>query len=434
MPPPPRLSSNAGPTIGLGFAVIALLLGGLATWGALAPLASAVIAPGTVIVDGHRKQVQHLDGGIVSELLVREGDRVEAGQVLIRLDETRARGSSALLQTAHDAARALEARLLAEASGATELRFSESLSRREHQGNVAELLQAQRRLFAARRTALDGQTTILQQRASQLQEEINGIEAQRRAKERQSALIAEELSAQRTLLAKGLTEKTWVLALEREAARLDGERGELMAAAARCSVAIGETRLQVLQAHKAMQQEVADGIRAAQAQIFDLEERLLAARHALGQLQILAPAAGTVVGLGVFTIGGVIRAGETLLEIVPRDDRLLIEAQAQLQDIDNVAVGLPAQVRFPAFKQRTTPSIDGIVTQLSADRLQDKRTGQPFYQLRIAVPESEAARLLPHTLMPGLSAEVMIHTGERTALTYLLQPVLDSMARSWREE
>jgi HlyD family type I secretion membrane fusion protein len=426
---------NAHPPIVLGLAVIVLALGGFGTWAAVAPIASAVIAAGFVTVDTSRKEVQHLEGGTVKELLVRDGDAVKAGDVLIRLDETRAKASLGILQARYDAARALRSRLLAERDEAEVIGFPEDLVAVENDDpKVRELLVGQQNLFEARRRSLEGEVEILESQVTQLHDDITGIEAQQVAKERQIVLIHEEAGSLKDLLDKGYADRPRFLALQREIARLEGERGEHVSEIARAKTRIGETRLQVIQLHSDFREQVVTELRSLQTELADLEERLSAAKHTLAHIEIRAPTDGIVVGLGVHTIGAVIQGGETLMEIVPADDKLLIEAKVKPEDIDNVVVGQDAEVRFTAFKQRTTPTVQGEIIYVSADRVVDERLGQAYYIARAAVADEQVARLGERKLQPGMPAEVMIKTGDTTALHYLAQPLLDGMNRAWREE
>lgn len=430
----PKLPLNPRPAILGGLMVIVIAIGGFGTWAAIAPMASAVIAPGVVNVDSKRKTVQHLEGGIVKELLVRDGDTVQADDVLIRLDETRPRATLGIIQGRHDAARALEARLLAERAEYGEIKFPDDLQARSSENKVSEILLGQQRLFEARRSSLDGEDAILKNQIVQLKDNITGIRAQQQSKERQFSLIQEEVRSLRTLLEEGYTERPRLLALEREAARLEGERAEHISEVARAKTTIGETQLQIIQLRREFRQQVVDDLRSVQAEISDLEERLGAAKHVFDHIEIRAPTSGVVVGMEVHTVGGVIRAGDTILEIVPADDKLIIEGQVHPLDIDNIAVGQKADINFTAFKQRTTSTISGEVIYVSADRLVDQRSGTPYYLARIMVADEEVARLGDRQLHPGMPAEVMIKTGERSALQYLTQPFLDSMERAWREE
>lgn len=421
------------PAIYGGLAVIGLVIAGFAGWAASAPLASAVIAPAVIAVDGSRKAVQHLEGGVVSDILVRDGAQVKKDQLLLRLDDARAKATLGIVQSALDAAQVLEARLLAERDG-TALRFPAPLIARQADAQLAEMMHAQSVLFVARRESIEGQQAILRQRIGQYGEEIRGLEAQQAALETQIVLIRDELSAMRGLLKQGLTERTRVLSLEREAARLKGERGERIANIARSHNAIGGAQLELIQLERTFREKLVGELRDVQAQIADLRERVGAAEQVLAHIEIRAPVAGTVVGLSAHTVGGVVKPGDTILEIVPADDRLIVEAQLQPGDIDNVAVGYDSEIRLTGFKQRTTPTLNGHVIYLSADRLTDPRSGMPYYLARIDVTDAERARLGAAILQPGMPADVMIRQRDRTALDYLLQPVADAMAHAWRED
>jgi HlyD family secretion protein/epimerase transport system membrane fusion protein len=299
---------------------------------------------------------------------------------------------------------------------------------------VDEIIEGQRRLFAARRAALDGEVSILEQRISQLDDQIAGMSAQHAAYGTQLELIQAELKDLQGLFERGHATRTRVLALQREEARLLGERGEIAANIARTRGEIGETRLQIIQRQKAFSEAVVTELRDVQTQLVDLQERVIASRDNLARLDVRAPVGGTVVELSVHTEGGVIRPGDTIMEIVPADDRLIVQASVRPIDIDQVLVGLPATVIFSSFKPRETPSLRGEVIYVSADILTDERTGQLYYAVRVAVSDDEVARLDGKRLQPGMPAEVMIRTGERTALAYLTQPIRDSINRAWRED
>ncbi len=430
----PKLALNPKPAILLGFSAIALIFGGFGGWAAIAPIASAVIAPGVVTVDTNRKKIQHLEGGVVEELLVRDGDSIAAGDVLIRLDETQPRASLAILQGEYDATRAIEARLLAERSGAQTIELPSDLLDRAAETNVAEILSGQESFFEARRKSFDGEVSILRSRIARLQDNIAGLQAQQKSKERQIVLIKEETKGLRRLLAKGYTDRSRLLGLEREEADLEGERGEHRSDIAHARTSMAETELNIIQLRSDFQEEVVDELRTVRASLSDLRERIGAAKHILKHIEIRAPVNGVVVDMQVHTKGGVIRPGETILEIVPDDDNLIVEAQVDPLDIDNLAVGQQSDVHLTAFKRWTTPAISGEVTYVSADRLEDQSTGRPYYVARVAVADDEVAKLEDRNLYPGMPAEVMIKTGERTALQYLAQPMLDSMNRAWREE
>jgi HlyD family type I secretion membrane fusion protein len=425
---------NPRSSILLGIVVILVMFGGFGTWASMASISSAVVAPGYVTVDSNRKKIQHLEGGVVRELLVREGDEIEAGEVLIRLDEIRPQATLSILRARYYSARATEARLLAEQQGSKSIHFPEQLMLQLGDKKIAEIMATQDRLLEARRNSIEGETEILKNRIVQLQDDVKGIQAQQSAKERQISLIKEELDSVRGLLDKGYTDRPRYLALQREMARLEGERGELISEIARTKTRIGETQLEMIQLKKAFREQVVTELRNIGADISDLEEQIGAARHTLEHIEIRAPVDGVVIGMEVHTVGGVIRAGDTILEIVPVNDQLIIEVRIQPQDIDNISLGLQADVQFTAFKQRTTPKSQGEVTYLSADRFVDGHTGEAYYLARIRVSEEEVKRLGDHQLQPGMPAEIMIKTGERTAFQYLVQPFMDSLDKAWREE
>lgn len=429
----PEFKRSARKAIIAGVCVAALTFGGLGTWAASADLASAVLAPGTFVVEGDRKLVQHLEGGVVSQLFVKDGDSVEAGQLLLSLDATQVRASLGVLRANLDAALAERARLVAEREEKAAVVFPDALIERGEDPGVQETVTGQNRLFEARLAAFEGRVEVLRQRIAQLKEEITGIEAQQRSKTRQVALIGEELAGLQELFAKGLTEKPRILALQRDQARLEGERGEHLAAIARAKKAIGETELEILQSTLQRQEEISTSLREVQTRILDLSERIAAARDRVDKIELRAPTAGVVVSLAITTEGAVLQPGETVLEIVPHDTRLVIEAKLRPDDIDSVAVGQTARLRLTALVQRTTPTLTGRVIYVSADRLEEQRSGEPYFLALVALDPDQIARLEGQPVLPGMPAEVMVETGARTALDYLVQPISDTLAKAWRE-
>ena len=429
----PEFKRSARKAILAGVCVAALTFGGLGTWAASADLASAVLAPGTFVVEGDRKLVQHLEGGVVSQLFVKDGDSVEAGQLLLSLDATQVRASLGVLRANLDAALAERARLVAEREEKAAIVFPDALIERGEDPGVQETVTGQNRLFEARLAAFEGRVEVLRQRIAQLKEEITGIEAQQRSKTRQVALIGEELAGLQELFAKGLTEKPRILALQRDQARLEGERGEHLAAIARAKKAIGETELEILQSTLQRQEEISTSLREVQTRILDLSERIAAARDRVDKIELRAPTAGVVVSLAITTEGAVLQPGETVLEIVPHDTRLVIEAKLRPDDIDSVAVGQTARLRLTALVQRTTPTLTGRVIYVSADRLEEQRSGEPYFLALVALDPDQIARLEGQPVLPGMPAEVMVETGARTALDYLVQPISDTLAKAWRE-
>lgn len=433
--PPP--SDSARGAVWAGLAIIAVFFGGLGGWAAYAPLNGAVVAPAVVKVEGNRKTIQHLDGGIVKELRVREGDRVEAGQTVIVLDDTQQRASVTMLSQQHDAYRAQQARLVAERDGAAQIAFPPDLIARRGEAEVAAIVEAERRQFEIRRTGLAGQVSVLKQRLRELEEQIRGSQAQETAQREQLALVAEQLKDQRYLMERGLTQRSRVLELERTAASIGGQAGEIAGNIAKSRQAIGEVELQIVQLQNERMTEIAKDLRDTQDKLLDLPPKLLAARDVLYRTELRSPYSGHVVGLAVFSVGGVIGKGEKVMDIVPARNELTVEASIGVDDVHEVRPGMRAEVQFLAFKQRVAPKIDGEVTHVSADRLTDAKTGVPYYTALIRVDEAslaEAKNKAELDLQPGMSASVMIPTRERTALDYLLGPVIGSFDHAFREK
>ena len=430
----PALAVQLAPTILFGFGIIGVLIVGFVVWAAYAPLAEAVVASGIVKVDTSRKQIQHLEGGIVKEILVRDGDRVAQGDVLVRLDETRAAASVAILQDGLNATLAQEARLLAERDDLAEIDFSGLVRGHEEDPKITEFIKSQTVLWDARKSAREGEVQILQKQIAQLKEDIRGYAAKTASHEKQLEFVRDELGSVQELRRRGLSGKQRVLELEREAARLEGERAELESQIGSKNTEISRKRLEVLQVAKNFRQSVVDELKKVQAELNDYRERLSAAEHVHGQTELRAPVDGVVVGSGVHTVGGVIPPGATLLEVVPENDRLVVEARIDPQDIDKVSVGLPAAIRLTAFNQRTTPELVGRLTYVSADSLIDVQSGTSHFLARVEVGEDEVVKLRDKQLLPGMLAEVFIRTGERTMADYLIQPLRDSFRRAWLEE
>ena len=430
----PELPIQPRATIFFGFVMVLLMLGGFVTWATLAPLAEAVVASGMVKVDSSRKQIQHLEGGIVKDILVRDGDHVTQGDILVRLDETRAAASVAILRDGHAEAVAQEARLLAERDNLENIVFPEALMARSGDPKVRGVLNSQKILWEARRSALEGEVQILEKQVAQLREDIVGYQGQIAAKSKQLAFVRDELGSVRELQKKGLSGKQRLLELEREAADLEGDRAELKSQISATETEIARKELEIFQVGKSFRQIVVDELKKVQAGINDFRERLNAAEHLYSQTEVRAPVDGVVVGSGVHTIGGVIPPGGTLLELVPVNDKLIIEAKINPQDIDKVQAGLPVGIKLTAFNQRTTPELAGELRYVSADVLQDPQNEMTYFVSRIEVPEEQVKRLGDKELQPGMMAEVFIRTGERTMADYLLQPLEDSFRRAWLEE
>ena len=406
-------------------------LGGAVAWSSLAPIESAAMAPGFLVVEGNRKTVAHLEGGVVSEILVREHDRVQAGQVLIRLDSTVPQAQLDLFRGELMASEALIARLAAEREGRDEIRFPEWLTK-DSEPRARDAMAAERHVFVARRDQLEGQTKILQQKTAQLDEQIRGLSAQIAAEELQLKLIAEEIGAVQQMVAKGLEPKPKLLALQRQSADIEGLRGQNIAKVAEAKQQQGESQLRIIDLRAQMLSDSVTKLRDEQTKVNDLNEKIRTAQDMLRRIDITAPVAGQVVGLKVFTVGGVIIPRDSLMDIVPRDDVLAVDAQVSVNDIDVVHPGLPVALKFTALNQRTTPTIEGSVTKVSADRTLDPKSGMPYYSVRINIGSTAE---LPKTveLQPGMPVEAMIRTGSRTFLEYLAKPITDFAGRGLHE-
>lgn len=417
----------------LGFIILSVGLGGFGAWASLAPLQGAVIAPGLVKVAGERKTVQHLEGGIINKIHVQDGETVKAGQLLISLDETRARTTLQLLKGQYANLAARQSRLLAERDGLPKIDFPDDL-KMDPDPELRNILTSEEGLFQTRRKALTGQIDILRQRISQFEDEIKGVAAQKQSGSKQLALISEELSAVKKIYEQGIYEKPKYLALQRAAAKLEGDIGELIAQAARINQQIAEAQLRIIDLQNQRLAEINQELREIQSSLLDNTERRRQATDVLERVAIRAPYSGAVVGLRFHTAKGVIPPGAAILDIVPENDELIIEAHINTPDIDAIQPGLPAEVRLVAYNQRTTPSVQGRVTQVSADRLTDDKTNQSFYLARIEVYPDSLQRLKGVKLYPGMPAEVYILTGERTMLQYITKPLVDGFQRAMREE
>jgi epimerase transport system membrane fusion protein len=430
--PLPNESARGAIIAGLG--VLAVFFFGLGGWAAFAPLNGAVIAPAVVKVEGNRKTIQHLDGGIVKELLVKEGDRVEPGQTVVVLEDIQTRAAVDVLSQQYDVLRAQEARLLAERDGSETVQFPDELLARPTDPEVAKILDTEAKQFDIRRTGLGGQISVWQKKLRQLEEQIRGGEAQKLAVKESLEIIAVELKDQKFLLEKGLTQRPRVLELERTASGLRGQQGDIAGGIARARQAIGEIELQMIQARNDRMTDVAKDLREAQAKIADVKPRLQAARDVLDRTRLRSPYGGYVVDLSVFSVGGVIQRGDKVMDIVPNQNTLVAEANINVDDIHEVHAGMRAELHFTAYKQRVIPIIHGDVIDVSADRLTDKRTGTPYYTALVKVDEKELAASKEVVLTAGMAVTVMIPTKQRTALDYLLGPVMTSFDQSFRQK
>jgi HlyD family type I secretion membrane fusion protein len=428
---PPR--SLRGPTI-LGLAVLAFAVGGLGVWGSAVPLASAVVSQGEVIVASRRKEVQHLSGGTVKSIRVKDGANVKAGEILVELDPEKAHRQHELTRSAYFANLAAKSRIVAERDDAANVVFSKELnSAGDADPDIAALLGTQKRLFQTKRREFHGQRELLDQRKRQLADEIAGLTAEQTSINKQIGLANRELAILKQLLKKGHATRHRVLTFEREIARLEGSLGRIAGKISKSRKEVVSIEMQILQLAKQRNKETAAELRDTEQRLLDSRERYLAAKADLTRLKILSPVDGTIVGLRVHTIGGVIRPGETVLEIVPAADKLIVEARIRPLDIDNISVGQQTTVRLTALKQRNMPQLDGRVVYVSADRTKDNRTGETHYVAQVAISPGAMSELGGENLVPGMPAEIYIKTGERTAIAYLMEPLVDSVHRAWRE-
>jgi HlyD family secretion protein len=414
--------------------IVSVLVVGVGGWAATAVIAGAVVASGSVVVDSNVKKVQHPTGGIVGELRVRDGDRVHAGDVVVRLDETVTRANLAIVTKGLGEMMARKARLESERDGLDTITFPAQLVAEADDPDRAAAIDSERKLFNLRKTARNGQKAQLQERVTQLGEEITGLTAQQNSKTKEIALLERELAGVRDLWKQNLVPLSRLTALEREAARLDGERGQLIASAAQAKGKIAETALQILQIDQDLASEVAKEMREVDGKIGELVERKVAAEDQLKRTDIRAPQDGTVFQLAVHTIGGVITAGDPIMLIVPEADNLSVEVKVNPQDIDQLQLNQKAILRFSAFNIRTTPEIEGVVTRISADTSTDQRTGQSYYTVRIAMPADQIERLGEVKLLPGMPVEAFMQTRDRTMLSYLIRPLHDQLLRAFREK
>lgn len=430
---PQQLSGSVAGYMLAGVAVTVLMVGGLGGWAATTEISGAIVAPGTVVVETNVKKVQHPTGGVVGEILVKNGMKVKAGDLLLLLDETVTRANLSMVTKQLDELLVRETRLKAERDDANFFETPDVLLPRVDEPQVQDILSGEQSLFKSRRESQSGQKAQLQERIAQLDQEFEGITAQFDAKGREIELIAKELSGLAELEAKQLVTTTKVAALKREQARLQGEQGQYKASAAQTKGKVAEIGLQIVRLDQELKTEVVKELREIQSKQAEYNERKIAADDQLRRVEIRAPQSGLVHQLSVFTVGGVVNPGDPIMLIVPEGDRLVVEARIGPQDIDQVFIGQTAMVRFAAFDQRSTPEVKADVIGISADLTRDPNTGEPYFLSRVAITEQEILRLGANKLMPGMPADVQIRTQDRTALSYLLKPLEDQINKAFRE-
>lgn len=427
---------RARPTILVGITIMMLLFGVIGSWAAFMPLAAGAIAPGKVISESNRKEIQHLEGGIVREILVKDGDQVAEGQVMVRLDATNAKAKREQVLAQYLTTKATESRLIAERDGKDTIAFPDDYTKAEPTNpKVKEVLDTQRQLFKTRRDALEGSVGVLNQKVAQSNEEIRGLRDQITSANTQIDLLNQEIQSVQELVKTGNATKPRLLALQRQQADLVGQRGQSQAMVSRAQQTISESKISILNSKNDFQNKVADELKDTQVQLASLEEQARATSDVAQRVEVTAPIAGTVTGLKVHTIGGVVKPGETMLSLVPTGDELIVEAHVNPQDIDVVHEGLVAQVKLTAFKSRYLSPVEGTVTTISADRVDDTATNQSYYVARVKIPPEELKALGDDIkLTPGMPADVLIVTGSRTMLSYIVQPIRDSFGHAFHDQ
>lgn len=432
---PPALAQRISRTIGVGVAVAAVFVVGLGAWAMVSPVAGAVPAQGVVHVENNRKTVKHLEAGILRRILVREGDRVSAGQLLFVFDDSQARAQLAVLQSSADSLAAERARYEAEVRDAAAVAFPSELLARRADPAVAAVIASQEALFVARRDTLRSQVDVGRQRTAELGTQIDGLKAQVASIDAQLGYNTDEMRGVQQLYAGGYAPRTRLLALQRSEASLGGNRGEEVASIARARQTIGETRVSVIATRQARIAEAAAGLEQAQDKLADVGPRLAAARDVLEHTQVRSPADGYVLNLTQFTEGGVVGSGESMLDVVPAGGPLIIVAQVRPQDVHAIHRGMKALVTLTAYNTRTTPRVSADVVGVSADATVDPHTGKSYFNAELRLPPAELKRLPADVkLYPGMPAQVAVVTGSRTIMDYLISPLRDSLRGSLQEQ
>jgi len=416
----------------IGVAACLLLVFGIGGWAATTQLSGAVIAPGKLVVDTNVKKIQHPSGGVVGELLVKEGDRVKQGDVVVRLDGTQAKANLGIVTKSLDELAARQARFEAERDNDRTVQFPYELTWRKRDPEIARLMSGEQKLFEIRRTARDGQKAQLKEQIKQLHLQIEGTQAQEAAKGKELALLAQELEGVRTLWKQNLVPISRVTTLERDSARMEGERSALVASLAQSRGRIAELELKVHQIDQDLSTEVGKELAEIRAKRSEMTERRVAAEDQLKRIDLVAPQDGRVFQRNVHTVGGVIQAGEPLMLIVPDSDTLIVDAKVAPHDIDQIHLGQHAVLRFGAFNQQTTPEVNGEVVHIGADVTQDDKATEPYYSVRIRVAEGELSRLKGLQLLAGMPVESFIETTPRTVASFLVKPLTDQLARAFR--
>jgi HlyD family secretion protein len=415
-----------------GLAAVLVVGGIVFGWATLTEISGAVIAPGKLVVDSNVKKVQHPTGGVVGDLRVKDGDHVKKGDVVARLDETQARTNLAIVTKALDELAARQARDEAERDGADKVTFPAELLSRRDDPEVAQVVASEQKLFEIRQTARAGQKAQLVEQIDQLRQQIQGNVEQEQAKAKEIDWIQQELTGVRGLWKQNLVPFSRVTTLERDGARLEGERGALIASIAQARGRIAETQLKIIQIDEDLRTDVGKDLAEIRGKKSELVEKRVAAEDMLKRIDLIAPQDGKVFQRSVHTVGGVIQAGEVVMLVVPDTDALIIEAKVQPTDVDQIHLGQKAVVRFSAFNRRTTPELNGEVIEIGADVTQDDKRNESYYSVRIQIPDSELARMDGLRPVAGMPVEAFIETSPRTVMSYLVKPMLEQVDRTFR--
>lgn len=432
----PNIKSDHTPYSRLGLLVLFIVFGVFGTWSATAPLDSAAVAPGTVFVASNNRVVQHYEGGIVSEILVEEGQKVEKGQVLLKLSPTQAQAEISVIEARLNEVYGLEARLKVERKLADEIIFPQALLVQKDNEDVREVIQGQKEVFKARRNSLEGELKIYKQRVDAMNQQIRGLEAMIVTLNERVASYELEVKDWEALFKEQYADKIRLQEMQRELSRLKGERNRSESEIARLKVQIAETESQVVLRKQKFREEVVSQLREVQSERVDLESRRIALADRLERVDITAPVDGVVNGLSVYTIGEVIQSGKTLMEIVPASKNYAVKAKVMVTDIDKVTIGLIADVRFSAFNTQVTHVIEGEVYHVSADKFLDEQAGMEYFEAKVMLTDAGIAQMEEDGIfmLPGMPAEVMIKIGERTLLDYFTKPFTNMFARSFNED
>jgi len=417
-----------------GSRIVLVLLGGFFLWAALVPLSKGVVAPGTVVVDSKRKTIQHLEGGVIKAIHVRDGSRVEQGDVLLELDDTKARAERDMVRYRYLNKLAVLDRLKALVDGKSQIAFSEPLLAAKNEPEIAEVVRLQQGAFRVLRLEHDGKAGIARQRIGQLEQKLRGLEAYREATQRQVDLLGKEVGRLEGLMQKKLVESSVLAERLQQLSQQHGELGKTVAGISETQVAIGEARLTVMQVEREWQQELAKQLSETQESMIELRSQLEAAQNVFSRTVIKAPITGTVLGLKATTVGGVLTTGNPIMDVVPEGDVLVVDAHVRPLDVDSVRKGMAAHVKFTSFRAKTTPELVGVVDNISADVLAEPTKGEPYYLMRVTVSGEEIKKLNGLEIVPGMPAEVFSDGGSRTMMQYLFDPISSLVRKSIRED